>query len=113
MAVLQRVRRLLAVLRRVRRLLAVLYKFGSCWLRRLLADPFTDLKAIGCHLEAYSKYCYMLDAAWHFETVRLDGCSYFRVEVGEDAQAAGTAAQEDGQHPGPGAYTLLLVSRIS
>ncbi len=42
--------------------------------------------------------------------MRLDGCAYFRVEVGEDAQAAGTAAQEDGQHPGPGAYALLLVS---
>jgi hypothetical protein len=44
--------------------------------------------------------------------MRLDGCAYFRVEVGEDAQAAGTAAQQDGQHPGPGAYALLLVSRI-
>jgi hypothetical protein len=45
--------------------------------------------------------------------MRLDGCAYFRVEVGEDAQTAGTAAQQDGQHPGPGAYALLLVSRIS
>jgi hypothetical protein len=54
-----------------------------------------------------------LEAAWHYETKRLDGCAYFRVEVGKDAQAAGTAAQEDGQHPGPGANTLLLVSRIS
>ena len=38
--------------------------------------------------------------------------AYFWVEVGEDSEAAGKAAQEDGQYPRPPTDTLLLVPAL-
>jgi hypothetical protein len=35
--------------------------------------------------------------------------AYFWIEVGEDPEAAGKEAEEDGQHPGPRTNPLFLI----